>query len=230
MTKARRLISEGLRSEIETLEHLLQATERDARKVARAHESLLRRERQALARSRRAGATADDRRALRTVRTARRRSEKLKQRLAENVAGKRKELAALRRDAGALDRGLNRLRQGLAPRAGAPAVTGDQLRCARALLQLSQPDMAAMLDLSTTGLRALEKQEGRLTLDPDTATRIARALSRAGVELIDRGFYAGTGGPGLRLKRGGLRVVQDNQGAKRAGAARRRKRRRAVAA
>jgi DNA-binding transcriptional regulator YiaG len=75
-------------------------------------------------------------------------------------------------------------------------MTPETCRAARALLALSQTDLAARANVSVVTLR---NYENGTTEAPSHATwlRIKRALEQAGVQFIDENG----GGPGLRLKK-----------------------------
>ena len=79
------------------------------------------------------------------------------------------------------------------------AVTSGQLRAARSMLGLSQPDVAARARISTMTLKRAEGSGGVDRPRPTEATirRIAAALEKAGVIFIE-----GNGeGPGVRLRK-----------------------------
>jgi DNA-binding XRE family transcriptional regulator len=75
-------------------------------------------------------------------------------------------------------------------------ITPHQIRAARALLDLTQADLAERASLSKTGLNNIE----RGTSDPKASTlaAIQSALETAGVEFIPENG----GGPGVRLRKG----------------------------
>ncbi len=85
-------------------------------------------------------------------------------------------------------------------------LTAKQCRAARALLDLSQGDLARLagVSLSTvsdfeTGWRAAR---GRAQVSEEKAARLQTALEKAGVEFIDENG----GGVGVRLRRRGRRM------------------------
>lgn len=74
--------------------------------------------------------------------------------------------------------------------------TPDQLRAARAILGLTQPEVAELTGLSTMTIKRAEGAGQPAASDAAVAT-IRSALESAGVEFIDENG----GGPGVRLKK-----------------------------
>jgi predicted transcriptional regulator len=74
-------------------------------------------------------------------------------------------------------------------------LSSDQIRGARAVLRLSQADLADAADVSLETVKRLEAMEGELKVRLDTLTRIKSALEKAGVEFIAENG----GGAGVRL-------------------------------
>jgi predicted transcriptional regulator len=77
-----------------------------------------------------------------------------------------------------------------------PMITPEQIRGARAMLGMTQADLAKLAGLSTTGLNNIERGDA----DPKASTlkAIKAALESAGVI-----FVAENGeGPGVRLRKG----------------------------
>jgi predicted transcriptional regulator len=74
-------------------------------------------------------------------------------------------------------------------------LSSDQIRGARAILRLSQADLAKAAGLSLETIKRLEAMRGELKVRLDTLTRIKDALERAGVEFIPENG----GGAGVRL-------------------------------
>lgn len=73
-------------------------------------------------------------------------------------------------------------------------ITADQLRGARAMLQMSRSQLA---DVAKVGERTISDWEaGRRQPIAATSEAVRRALEAAGVEFID----ANGGGPGVRLR------------------------------
>ena len=76
-------------------------------------------------------------------------------------------------------------------------LSSDQIRGARAVLRLSQADLAKAADVSLETIKRLETMDGQLKVRLDTLTRIKKALEKAGVEFIDENG----GGAGVRLRK-----------------------------
>ncbi|WP_234842191.1 helix-turn-helix domain-containing protein [Sinorhizobium meliloti] len=77
-------------------------------------------------------------------------------------------------------------------------ITSAQIRGARAMLNLTQAQLATSAGISTTGLNNIE----RGAADPKASTlrSIQAALEEAGIVFQDDGAIV-DGGPGVRLKR-----------------------------
>ena len=80
-------------------------------------------------------------------------------------------------------------------------LSSDQIRGARAILRLSQADLAKSASVSLETIKRLEAMQGELKVRLDTLTRIKDALERAGIEFIPENG----GGAGLRLAKRGKR-------------------------
>ena len=78
-------------------------------------------------------------------------------------------------------------------------LSSDQIRGARAILRLSQADLAKAASVSLETIKRLEAMDGELKVRLDTLTRIKGALERAGVEFIPENG----GGAGVRLAKRG---------------------------
>ena len=74
-------------------------------------------------------------------------------------------------------------------------LSSDQIRGARAILRLSQADLAKAASVSLETIKRLEAMHGELKVRLDTLMRIKDALEKAGVEFIPENG----GGAGLRL-------------------------------
>jgi predicted transcriptional regulator len=74
-------------------------------------------------------------------------------------------------------------------------LSSDQIRGARALLRLSQADLAHGAGVSLETIKRLEGMDGALRVRLDTLSRIKAALEKAGVEFIPENG----GGAGVRL-------------------------------
>jgi predicted transcriptional regulator len=80
-------------------------------------------------------------------------------------------------------------------------LSSDQIRGARAILRLSQADLAKAASVSLETIKRLEAMDGELKVRLDTVTRIKEALEKAGVEFIPENG----GGAGVRLAKRGKR-------------------------
>jgi predicted transcriptional regulator len=81
-------------------------------------------------------------------------------------------------------------------------LSSDQIRGARAILRLSQAELAKSASVSLETIKRLEAMDGELRVRLDTLTRIKDALERAGVEFIAENG----GGAGVRLAKRGKRA------------------------
>lgn len=75
--------------------------------------------------------------------------------------------------------------------------SADQLRAARAILGLSQPDVAKAAGVSTMTVKRAEGS-GKPAASAETMQSIRTALEAAGVEFIEESG----GGAGVRLRKG----------------------------
>jgi predicted transcriptional regulator len=80
-------------------------------------------------------------------------------------------------------------------------LSSDQIRGARAILRLSQADLAKAASVSLETIKRLEAMDEELKVRLDTVTRIKEALEKAGVEFIPENG----GGAGVRLAKRGKR-------------------------
>jgi predicted transcriptional regulator len=78
-------------------------------------------------------------------------------------------------------------------------ITAGQMRAARALLQIDQPDLAEISGLSLPTIQRMEASEGIIRGNIDSLSKLIGALSAAGVELIDESAPSTGGGRGVRL-------------------------------
>ena len=76
------------------------------------------------------------------------------------------------------------------------ALTGSQIRAARALLKWSAEDLARESTLGVNTVRRAEVAEAATSLTAANNLALRNALENAGVEFID----ANGGGPGVRLR------------------------------
>jgi hypothetical protein len=77
------------------------------------------------------------------------------------------------------------------------ALTGSQIRAARALVRWSADDLAQQSTVSLRTIRRAELLESRTAMTPANDLSVRRALESAGVEFIDENG----GGPGVRLRK-----------------------------
>ena len=79
-------------------------------------------------------------------------------------------------------------------------ISAAQLRAARALLGIDQKKLADLSGLSVPTIQPKEASDGVIRGTVDSLTKLADALSAAGIELIGEGAASGDGGRGVRLK------------------------------
>ena len=94
------------------------------------------------------------------------------------------------------------VRDPLAPRTGETdrMITANQLRAARALLNIDQRQMAELADLSVPTIQRMEASDGVVRGNVDSLMKLVAALDSAGIELINPGGVSTTGGRGVRLR------------------------------
>jgi transcriptional regulator with XRE-family HTH domain len=79
-------------------------------------------------------------------------------------------------------------------------ITANQLRAARALLNIDQRQIADMADLSVPTIQRMEASEGVIRANVDSLMKLVSALENAGIELINPGATSASGGRGVRLR------------------------------
>jgi transcriptional regulator with XRE-family HTH domain len=79
-------------------------------------------------------------------------------------------------------------------------ITANQLRAARALLNIDQRQMAALADLSVPTVQRMEASDGVIRANVDSLMKLISALEKAGIELINPGVASPAGGRGVRLR------------------------------
>jgi transcriptional regulator with XRE-family HTH domain len=79
-------------------------------------------------------------------------------------------------------------------------ITANQLRAARALLNIDQRQMADLADLSVPTIQRMEASDGVIRANVDSLMKLVSALENAGIELINPGVTSPGGGRGVRLK------------------------------
>jgi transcriptional regulator with XRE-family HTH domain len=79
-------------------------------------------------------------------------------------------------------------------------ITANQLRAARALLNIDQRQTAHLADLSVPTIQRMEASDGVVRGNVDSLMKLVAALENAGIELINPGVPSPTGGRGVRLR------------------------------
>jgi hypothetical protein len=79
-------------------------------------------------------------------------------------------------------------------------ITANQLRAARALLNIDQRQMADLADLSVPTIQSMEASDGVIRANVDSLMKLVSALENAGIELINPGVTSPGGGRGVRLR------------------------------
>jgi transcriptional regulator with XRE-family HTH domain len=90
----------------------------------------------------------------------------------------------------------------LAPQTGeiSAMITANQLRAARALLNIDQRQMAELAELSVPTIQRMEASDGVVRGNVDSLMKLVAALDDAGIELINPGVASTSGGRGVRLR------------------------------
>src|SRR5207237_4358157 len=79
-------------------------------------------------------------------------------------------------------------------------ITANQLRAARALLNIDQRQTADLADLSVPTIQRMEASDGVIRGNVDSLMKLVSALENAGIELINPGVPSTSGGRGVRLR------------------------------
>jgi len=79
-------------------------------------------------------------------------------------------------------------------------ITANQLRAARALLDIDQRQMAHLAELSVPTIQRMEASDGVIRANVDSLMKLVSALENAGIELINPGVASPSGGRGVRLR------------------------------
>ena len=79
-------------------------------------------------------------------------------------------------------------------------ITANQLRAARALLNIDQRQMAELAGLSVPTIQRMEASDGVVRGNVDSLMKLVAALDDAGIELINPGAASASGGRGVRLR------------------------------
>ena len=90
-------------------------------------------------------------------------------------------------------------------------ITANQLRAARALLDIDQRQMAELADLSVPTIQRMEASETMIRGNVDSLVKLITAIEAAGIELIDDGASSDGGGRGVRLKDASGRAHPEGQ-------------------
>ncbi|WP_375762778.1 MULTISPECIES: helix-turn-helix domain-containing protein [Bradyrhizobium] len=79
-------------------------------------------------------------------------------------------------------------------------ITANQLRAARALLNIDQRQTAELAGLSVPTIQRMEASDGVIRGNVDSLMKLVSALENAGIELINPGVTSSAGGRGVRLR------------------------------
>ena len=79
-------------------------------------------------------------------------------------------------------------------------ITANQLRAARALLNIDQRQTAGLAGLSVPTIQRMEASDGVIRANVGSLMKLISALESAGIELINPGAASATGGRGVRLR------------------------------
>src|SRR3954471_16945236 len=79
-------------------------------------------------------------------------------------------------------------------------ITANQLRAARALLNIDQRQTADLAGLSVPTIQRMEASDGVIRANVGSLVKLVSALESAGIELIGPGIASVTGGRGVRLR------------------------------
>ena len=79
-------------------------------------------------------------------------------------------------------------------------ITANQLRAARALLNIDQRQTADLADLSVPTIQRMEASDGVIRGNVDSLMKLVAALDSFGIELISDNAASNAGGRGVRLK------------------------------
>jgi transcriptional regulator with XRE-family HTH domain len=79
-------------------------------------------------------------------------------------------------------------------------ITANQLRAARALLNIDQRQTAELTALSVPTIQRMEASDGVIRGNVDSLMKLISALENAGIELLNPGSPSSATGRGVRLK------------------------------
>ena len=80
-------------------------------------------------------------------------------------------------------------------------ITANQLRAARALLNIDQRQTAELAGLSVPTIQRMEASDGVVRGNVESLMKLIGALDRLGIELIGEGAASEGGGRGIRMKK-----------------------------
>jgi transcriptional regulator with XRE-family HTH domain len=79
-------------------------------------------------------------------------------------------------------------------------ITSQQMRAARALLEIDQRQLAELAGLSLPTIQRMEASEGQVRGIVDTLVKVITALETAGIEIIGEHAASSGSGRGVRLR------------------------------
>ena len=79
-------------------------------------------------------------------------------------------------------------------------ITSQQMRAARALLEIDQRQLSDLAGLSLPTIQRMEASDGVIRGNVDSLVKLVEALAAGGIELIGDGATSSGGGRGVRLK------------------------------
>ncbi|MGC2781353.1 MAG: helix-turn-helix transcriptional regulator [Bradyrhizobium sp.] len=79
-------------------------------------------------------------------------------------------------------------------------ITANQLKAARALLNIDQRQTAELAGLSVPTIQRMEASDGVIRGNVDSLVKLVSALENAGIELIPPGGQSSSGGRGVRFR------------------------------
>ncbi|HEY7237779.1 MAG TPA: hypothetical protein VH600_01305 [Burkholderiales bacterium] len=82
-------------------------------------------------------------------------------------------------------------------------ITAQQLRAARALLEIDQRTLAKASHLSLPTIQRMEASDSVIRGNVESLMKLITALNRLGIELINEDAVSESGGRGIRLKKRG---------------------------
>ena len=89
-------------------------------------------------------------------------------------------------------------------------ISGRQIAAARALLGVSQADLAGRANISVPTLKRMEASSGEATGLRNNVTAVKTALEQAGISFIDDSTASAAGGEGVRLSASTSQSIDNN--------------------